>query len=552
MTKQPLPYKKINRFLCTAVCVSALGLYLIPSRSAYGNAGQSQDFSNPVSGGPAISPTTPVSSYSPSTFSATPVPSARGNYIMTGNVGGLQYFHGSLPYTTQGAFMGKLESTSLDSFLRYSTPTSQTFYSRTASPQIPIFSGFAGSEKVRTPNLADQTAILQANSSITLAQTPTSALDISIPYSQQTGLLGRVSGYKSPEEFIAIQPQLQTTVPIVPDQTRKSLLDIIKSDKTADLSVPLTTNAPDDAKKAKAQPEKTTDTFDQIKTQMEQLNQQLDRPETKEAADQKIKEAIEQQWKEKISTASGESKPPSLPTPAGSPAQGQVQPGQPTPGSQTTIPQLTVPQLTIPQLTIPQLTVPQPTPQRPITPQPRSEQAPPKTGAAPASNAFARTEDAEKPFKEKANQYLSSAYKLLKEQNFYQAADDFTWASLYRPSDPNGYVGKAVALFAAGEYVSSSRLLAAGLNLSCDYAKTPLELAELLGGKEKLDSRIADLEKTARAGNSGELYFLLAYIQYKTEQSQQAKNTIDEAERKLPNDQLVKSLKSIIYQPPEK
>jgi Flp pilus assembly protein TadD len=155
-------------------------------------------------------------------------------------------------------------------------------------------------------------------------------------------------------------------------------------------------------------------------------------------------------------------------------------------------------------------------------------------------------------FEEKFNQCMLSALQLLRQGDFYQAADAFTWASLYRPSEPAGYVGKGIALFAAGEYMTASRLVAAGLNLSADFAKTKLDLADMLGGKEKVDSRIADLDKCSKAGNAGELYFLLAFIQLNSGQSEQAKASIDEAERKTPDENVVKALKTIIYQPAEK
>jgi tetratricopeptide (TPR) repeat protein len=526
MTKQLFLHKKMNRIFCTALYISVVGLSLVPSRDAYGNAGQGSDFSsfsNPVSGSPVISPTTPVSSYNTSVFPTSPIPSTRGNMIITGNVGGLEYFHGYLPYTAQGNFTGRLESTSLDSFLRYSTPTGQPFYSPTASLQVPVVSGTTASDKIRTPNFASQTYYPQASSTTTSAQIPDSGYSVSVPYSQyQTGLLGRVSGYKAPEEFLTINPQTQTTVPIVSDQAQKSLLDILKPSET--------TNS---TKNVNVQPEKTTNTYDQIKAQIDQLNQQLQQQGAKEAADQKIKETIEQQWKEKIGALQPTTSP-SL-TPSGSLGQSPAQPSQ-----TTNVPQITVPQISLPQINKLQTSTPQTT--APL----------PKTRAASGSKAFPRTPEVEKQYEEKSRQYLSSAYQLLREQNFYQAADTFTWASLYKPSDPNGYVGKAVALFAAGEYMTASRLVAAGLNLSADFAKTKLDLAEMLGGKEKLDSRIADLDKSSKNANSGELYFLLAYIQYKTEQSQMAKASIDEAERKLPNEEIVKSLKNIINQPAAK
>jgi len=155
-------------------------------------------------------------------------------------------------------------------------------------------------------------------------------------------------------------------------------------------------------------------------------------------------------------------------------------------------------------------------------------------------------------FEKKSDEYMLAALQLLKQGDFYKAADAFTWASLYRPSEPAGYVGKGIALFAAGEYMTASHLVAAGLNLSADYAKTTLDLADMLGGKEKLDSRISDLDKSAKAANAGELYFLLAFIQYKAGQLEQAKASIDKAENKMPNEQIAKALKTIINQPAAK
>jgi hypothetical protein len=280
------------------------------------------------------------------------------------------------------------------------------------------------------------------------------------------------------------------------DLSQKSLFDILNPSAAKDLSATRT------AEGAKNVPqEKTPGSIDQIKAQLDQLNQKLQTEDAKEQADRKLREAIEQQWKDKLKALQPEAKPSSEQTkPATQPGGG----------------------------------------------------AEPKSKTSAAQKPSPRTPQVEKLYEEKAGQYLASAYQLLKQQNFYQAADAFTWASLYQPSDPNGYVGKALAFFGAGEYVSSSRLLAAGLRLVPDFAKTKLDLAELLGGKEKLDSRIADLDKFSKDSSSGELYFLLAFVQYKTNQLQQAKASIDAAEIKMPAEEIVKSLKSIINQPPAK
>jgi tetratricopeptide (TPR) repeat protein len=50
-----------------------------------------------------------------------PAPYVTGNQIITGNVTGLGYFHGGVPYTDPSAFRGQTGSSSFDPFLRQST-----------------------------------------------------------------------------------------------------------------------------------------------------------------------------------------------------------------------------------------------------------------------------------------------------------------------------------------------------------------------------------------------------------------------------------------------
>jgi tetratricopeptide (TPR) repeat protein len=457
-------------------------------------ASRAGDFSSPttpVSASPARSPTTPVSSYSAGTFLAAPYSPVSGNMTVTGNVGGGSYFRGYLPYTTQGNFTGRLESTSLDSFLRYSAPAGEPFYSPTASaPRTDLYLT-AASDKIRTNNAGSQIPYLTVGSINSSLAPPASGYGSSALYNQyQTGLLGRVSGYKTPEQLLYTQPASQLTLSAETALPQSTSFD----QSIADILGQIDTKERD--KKTQQQPPVS----ERIKTQIDQFDQQLKSQTTKETADQKIEEAVAEQWKKKLKIMQGNT--PSLP---------QQQKTKP------------------------------PTDSARLKKQPSA-----------AAKPLPRTPEADKMFEEKSAEYMLAALQLLKQGDFYKAADAFTWASLYRPSEPAGYVGKGIALFAAGEYMTASHLVAAGLNLSADYAKTTLDLADMLGGKEKLDSRIADLDKSAKAGNAGELYFLLAFIQYKTEQSEQAKASIDKAEKKMPNEQIVKALKTIINQPAAK
>ena len=497
MNKKFFLYKRTNRIFCGLSFV----LFLVLCCPAYGNSGTagqgggSTDFSSltvPVSASPARSPTVPVSSYSAGTFLTAPSLSASGNMIMTGNVGGGRYFRGYLPYTSPGTFMGKLESTSLDSFLRYSAPAGPPFYSPTASaPGSELYQN-AVSDKIRTGSVSSQIAYPSVGLMDSSAAAPVSRYNLSASYNQyQAGLLGSVSGYKVPEQFFNMQPAAQLPIQAETGQPKSTSI----SESLVDVIRPIDTTS----RNKKIQQEKTPDMSERFKAQVDQFDQKLQEQIIKEAADQKIKDTIAEQWKEKLKGKQGNTS--ALP--------GQFK-------AETT-----------------------PNPAE-LKPRPSS-----------ATKPFPRTAEAEKQFEERFNQYMLSAELLLKQGDFYRAADDFTWASLYKPAEPAGYVGKGIALFAAGEYMTASQLVAAGLRLSADYAKTKLDLAQMLG-KEKLEARISDLDKCSKVGSAGELYFLLAFVQYKTGQSQQAKASIDEAEKKMPDENVVKALKNIIYQPDKK
>jgi tetratricopeptide (TPR) repeat protein len=104
-----------------------------------------------------------------------PAPYVTGNQIITGNVTGLNYFHGGVPYTDPSAFRGQTGSSSFDPFLRQSTaaplrgapPTAnnlfvpQPFYGgQTAAPpqgysRDPYSGTYLPQRNLNTPGSAD-------------------------------------------------------------------------------------------------------------------------------------------------------------------------------------------------------------------------------------------------------------------------------------------------------------------------------------------------------------------------------------------------------------
>ena len=484
--------KKVKS-LCLCAFVP-LCLYISFTGSAFAFPSSSSGLANPttpVSARPSLSPTVPVSSYNTGSFVTSPSSPVNPNQIITGNVPGFNYFHGAVPYTSQGSFIGNLPSTSLDFFRRYNAPAGQPFYSPTATSPALLSAQSAPSEKIRLDTSAGQIPYSLTSPTAPPSQSTASRYLMSSYDLYNRSLLGNISGYKFPDQFINLKDKTQTTRETTPEQVSPLPSEIVKSTLLGELI-------------QKMQPEKSLTSSGQIKNQIEQLNKLLEQQSITEQANKKIQESIDKSWQEKLKRFETESD--SLSEKFKKLSAAAVQ----TPPSATS------------------------------------------AGSSGVLKPLPRTPEVEKDFEKKADEQMIIAYKLLKEQNFYPASDTFTRASLYQPGKPEGYAGKAFALFAAGDYMYASQLLAIALELSPDYAKTTLDLADLLGSKTKLDERIADLRNFASQNNSGRLYFLLAFLQFKTSQLPQAKASIEQTLKLMPDEPSFKSLKSAIDSPPSK
>ena len=431
-----------------------------------------------------------------------------GNLLITGNVGGGQYFHGSVPYGSPLDFRGRLETTSLDSFLRYSSTTGQVFYSPTASPsvgyRVPSATGLiAGpSEKIRTSGTTEEYFVPLSQYSATLQQaaTGTTALTSStgLPGNYQS-LMSQVQGYGSIEENIA-RAGISRSVLRQVEEMRNEQITSQPVEQGDILSTELDKITVSEPFKLTEQRGETTT---KETTAIEQLGPdeqtwEQDLAKMKLQADEQIKKSVEEQWQAKLNAA-------------GIDATKQIQDKQ-------------------------------------VRKQARADAL---AAAVAEEKPVATTKkfpSLEAEYGDKFDDYVNSGQRYIKEGKFYQAADAFTMASIYRPLEPLGYAGKALALFAAGEYLSSSRMLSAAFELNSEYAKTKLNIENLFSDKEILNARMADLQKWTKAGESGELLFLTAFIDYQMNKIIQAKDAIDLAAQKMPEQKAIAALKQVIDQ----
>jgi len=147
---------------------------------------------------------------------------------------------------------------------------------------------------------------------------------------------------------------------------------------------------------------------------------------------------------------------------------------------------------------------------------------------------------------DKFNRHMLTAEKYMKQGRFYRAADAYTLATIYKPADPLGYAGKSQALFAAGEYMSSSLFLARTLEIFPEYAKVKVDLIAMIGDKDTVEARILEAREWTERSESGELAFLLSYIYYQMDRMEFSRQAIESAAKKMPNSRAVAAMKKAV------
>ncbi len=496
------------------ILLCALLLNCFPVFNSQGAAGSgtgglggvgTEGITNPVIGSASGSLTEPASTYDPTAFTVPRSNVASGNMIITGNVGGGRHFRGYVPYASVTDIQANLESTSLDSFLRYSSAPSQPFYSPTGSLVSVTGSGAPGafrpvSQKVRGYSGSEEYFV--PYSSLTAAQrvmSPVTSGYVTIPatgYGYSQSLLGQVQGYGAAGQFLRLSNELESAsrseqakggeqISLLKSNLESTFAsERLKAFEIAEPGEQLETG-------------EQIDVYEQMKEQFgisEQLSgEQVSRAE----ANERIRKAVEEQWKAKVETAKIDTEKILERRKERREAMQQARSSGTAPQEAET-----------------------------------TERKKYKTFASESGDEF--------------NHYMEAAEQYLKEGKFYQASDAYSLASIYKPMDPLSYAGKSHALFGAGEYLSSARLLSFALKIFPAYANVKVDLVEIFGDKKLIDLRIIELAKWATESKSAELHLLLAYIFYQMDEQTAAEAAIDEAYKKMPEDEAVLALKKAI------
>lgn len=147
--------------------------------------------------------------------------------------------------------------------------------------------------------------------------------------------------------------------------------------------------------------------------------------------------------------------------------------------------------------------------------------------------------------------YMTEAQAYMKQGKYYQSVDAFSQASIFDSKNPAASAGRSLALFGAGEYMSSALFLSRAIEMSEEFARSKVDLAATMGDRDKLETRIADAEEWLERSCASELEFLLAYMYYHIGRLEPATRAIATAAKEMPNSKAVKILKKVIDAAPK-
>ena len=144
---------------------------------------------------------------------------------------------------------------------------------------------------------------------------------------------------------------------------------------------------------------------------------------------------------------------------------------------------------------------------------------------------------------DKFNEYYLTGDKHLKAGRYYEAAESFATAAIYKPDSASCSAGQGHALLATGQYISSALFLIRAVELEPEYIQTDINLVEIVGGKTKLENKINELQQLIRNNPASGLKFLLGYVYFKTDRIVEAKQMTNSLYQEMSKSPAALSLK---------
>lgn len=529
-------------------------------------------FGNPSIRSPIGPPTVPQSSYRSGLFPSRNPINTSGNRVITGNVGGGKHFRGVVPYNAISDFSGTTTSTTFNSFLRrsassrsigilpgryspYYSPSGTVTTTRPGLRSVvrPPTSQITGRSRERAgvpPVQQEQTLVSPKMGVANVQYRPMRfkpqhleklILDGTLTYAEAKRLVDE-QNVAQMERLRQDMEQLKHRAPplrqslIVRDESLRPFSKLEQADNT--LQSPMLLKTKEQEKRLEPLRDKGLlpgkDKLPKLRTQ-EQA--EVDEKEKKDVSGLDVYERMKREIESIQSKYS-------IPDTRSSKKTESIESTEEIEDEKTTYEKLTRDRRT--PLTEEELKAIEADLEKRITSGKPREKLSDTGFSARAKSIMGEHKTFASYSEDKFNQHMRVAEQYLKEGKYYRAADTYTLASIYKSDDPLAYVGKSHALFAAGGYMSSSLFLSRALEIFPEYARFKIDLVAMVGDKDKVESRIADIEEWIEKSDSAELQFLLGYVYYQMGRTGEAKKAIDAAYKKMPEVPAVKTLKKAI------
>lgn len=141
---------------------------------------------------------------------------------------------------------------------------------------------------------------------------------------------------------------------------------------------------------------------------------------------------------------------------------------------------------------------------------------------------------------------LAQAEDLMRAGEYYKAAGAYNGVIAAAPDNALAWLGRANALLAAGEYLQAYVALESGISRFPQVLEFDLDLPALLGNREILDVRRAELETLLTGKPDYRMQFLLGYLDYYSGQRSLGLQVIKQAAKVAPAGSIVPQAKLIL------
>jgi hypothetical protein len=134
---------------------------------------------------------------------------------------------------------------------------------------------------------------------------------------------------------------------------------------------------------------------------------------------------------------------------------------------------------------------------------------------------------------------LAQAEEQMRKGDYYKASATYSGVLTAAPDNALAWLGRANALLAAGEYVQAHVALSQGIEQFPQLLIFDFDLPALLGNKDIVDVRRAELEKMLATRPDHRMRFLLGYLEYYSGLQDIGLQTMQQAAKEAPADSIV-------------